>query len=549
MASASSAHNGEKTKNNVRRTMTVAGDGVTEQTLSQQQEIITQQHQDRQLLSPEEAVPLLASRSFEYCLDEDLTPEECKAYIESEIGAAGEHEVGANVPVKIHSPRSPKVFKDTYWMMEVPVDLYGMMACDLNDGHANYPFLWVAESSERQVEDVDCRGSRAGECCMAIRSQGQNDQTNGYDVNGNCLACFVHQEPLVPVWNPESGETEYQEYALGNIAFGQCEQVKLTAEQVSEQDELFIQRNMAAALQALDTLALGDPTCGEEFEDLLEVLYDAAARIHPLSELVGQLSCQFCYGNNDLEFDDPVFADLVSQIKALLQQQDDLPSSTEQSKSIIIYTSQEGDIVRVGHTGVGNGSETPTTAADEVNEETPTMAADEGVPTTEENGSETPTTAADEVNEEAPTMAADEGVPTTEENGSETPTTAADEVNEEAPTMAADEGVPTTEENGSETPTIAADEVNEEAPTMAADEGVPTIRGGGRGFAGRGQGVGKGRPAANVDVQTTRGFPAFGGRGVEKETPAANEKAADKDVVTPRGFGGRGFKGKGGSRY
>jgi hypothetical protein len=67
---------------------------------------------------------------------------------------------------------------------------------------------------------------------VAVRAYGQS-QLGGKDENGNCLSCFTHQEPLVPVVNTISGLMEYKDYVYNDP---NCEQMQLTETEVASAD-------------------------------------------------------------------------------------------------------------------------------------------------------------------------------------------------------------------------------------------------------------------------------------------------------------------------
>jgi hypothetical protein len=283
---------------------------------------------------------LLTTRCFTECIEQNMTPDECAAYIESVIGEAGGHEVGP-VTVKIQVPRTPVVFGSSYWMVEVPVNVNGQFTCDRNMGETFYPFLWTAPGGDLAVANMLCQGLSAGECCMMIRTYGQAE-LGGKDTNGNCFACFAYQEPLVPVVNTISGLTEYRDYVYNDP---NCEQMQLTESEVASADA-DTQMTIDAALTSLSVFA-DAPSC-VVFAALLEGLYNAATVITPLSPAIGELACSYCYGPNDLDVmalgpADPLIAYLMTLLST------PAPSSAE--NCVIIYTNDSGDIVDIPKLG------------------------------------------------------------------------------------------------------------------------------------------------------------------------------------------------------
>jgi len=290
-------------------------------------------------------------RSFEYCVEEEMTPEECQMAIQKQLAEQGEHEVGEDIVVKIHTPRTSIDFEESYWMAEVPVDVYGRVACDRNRGTISYPFLWEEEGGNFPVPEIDCYGIGGGECCMKVLAT-VKQRGDGYDAKGHCLTCFVHQEPLVPVrdYTLANNPTVFEDLTSYPDNSGDCVKVRLGSDEVLAQDEIKAEWR-ANALFLLETFE-GNPTCeGNEFEDLVLALYDAAILVAPLSQKIGELACQFCYGTQDLEFSDPIFVSLLAQLKNDLVTIDP-PSSTD--KCVTIYTNPDRSrVVRVPTLGGG----------------------------------------------------------------------------------------------------------------------------------------------------------------------------------------------------
>jgi hypothetical protein len=288
---------------------------------------------------------LLTTRIFTHCRLQGYSPEECQAYITQQIEDAGGHELG-DVMIEIHVPRNPDVMADTYWMVEVPVNIHGKFACDRNGGQIEYPFEWATPSDsdgDLNVKNVDCQGLSAGECCLAIRKYGQEAISNGglggYDVNGHCLACFAHQEFLIPVRNDASEVTDYLDHAL---EASECVKDQLTSTEVVAADAITDDK-IGNAIAALAEFADPHfpPSCSD-FELLLKTLYDAAVLASPLSMNIGELACNYCYGENDREVTElgPTHP-LIEQLLILLNSE--VRSSI--MPCVIIYTNENGEIV------------------------------------------------------------------------------------------------------------------------------------------------------------------------------------------------------------
>jgi hypothetical protein len=58
---------------------------------------------------------------------------------------------------------------------------------------------------------------------------GKTITPSGYDDNGQCFACFAHQEALIPIVNESSGDTDYLDNSYNAL---NCAQERLAGEEV-----------------------------------------------------------------------------------------------------------------------------------------------------------------------------------------------------------------------------------------------------------------------------------------------------------------------------
>jgi hypothetical protein len=296
----------------------------------------------------DERIEKLATRCFTYCIEDNYTPEECQLYIQMEIEAAGGHEVG-DVTIKIQVPRKPEDMAKTYWMVEVPVNIHGKFSCDRNEGHTDYPFKWKTPSNgDLDVDNLNCQGKSAGECCLALREHGQTE-LGGYDENGYCLACFAHQELLTPIRDDVNDVTDYRDHVWDG---SECVKAQLTITEVSTADGI-TEGKIEDALAALEAFSEA-PSC-LEFDLLLVKLYDAAVLTRDLSMNIGELACNYCYdgGNSDNVNELGPQHPLIKKLTRLLKR--NTPSSLE--NCVIIYTNEHGDIVDVPQLGGSRADE------------------------------------------------------------------------------------------------------------------------------------------------------------------------------------------------
>lgn len=281
----------------------------------------------------------LTTRCFTYCVEESLTPDQCVTYIEEQVAGAGGHEVGP-ITVKIQVPRTEASRAETYWTMEVPVNANGQMTCDRNEGNTAYPFLWENGGPGVDVPTVACQGLGAGQCCVKIRELGQ---LLGKDENNNCLACFVHQEPLIP--DIGAGITvEYGDYEWDGSS---CNALFFSPEQVGAADDATGVAVVAAAAVLRDFIA--NPDCGD-FSSLLTALYDAAVVIPALPQYIGRLACDFCYYDGS-QITTPTPASLVDMLAIILGQLDPSPEFDSIENCVIIYTNKNGQIAEIPKLG------------------------------------------------------------------------------------------------------------------------------------------------------------------------------------------------------
>lgn len=260
--------------------------------------------------------------------------------IETEIASAGGHELG-DVAIQVQTPRNDVELDRSYWLVEVPVNVYGEMTCDRNAGKTFYPFPWEKpDGSSQSVPDIDCVGEDVAECCAKIREFGKT--TLGKDKNGKCFACFAHREQLIPKSSTESFEYSYDPAAA---AGEQCEKVTLNRDDVAAADDA-LREMFSQSKSSLRKLRADDVSC-DDVESALMDLYVVAPVVPPLSLLLSELSCRYCYDSSTLERDGG-FIKVVNRIGALL---DPVPRFDASQKTIVIYSDAAGKIV--GHPQIG----------------------------------------------------------------------------------------------------------------------------------------------------------------------------------------------------
>jgi hypothetical protein len=295
--------------------------------------------------------------SYPECAANNMTGEQCVAYLEEEIG--NDHEVGP-VDYKIAAPRDPLVLTDTYWMVGIESNTYGKVACRNNGAQTSYPFLWsLSEEHDTPVPSLDCSHMTVGECCLDIRRQAQ---FIGKDLHDSCLACHVRQAPLEPIFDKPG--VHYQDSGLYDPLDedSECYPGYVHEGALAIIKEQLRQRLATASLQLHNFMAF--PTCDNDtFETLLQSLYDAARVVEAGSDykfqtLLGRLSCEWCFedaasnnknSNSSLEQDLELLtvlgdlADYVKQAAKLAARDDTMIALAE--RTLTVYTDSKGNVV------------------------------------------------------------------------------------------------------------------------------------------------------------------------------------------------------------
>jgi hypothetical protein len=295
--------------------------------------------------------------SYPECAANNMTGEQCVAYLGEEIG--NDHEVGP-VDYKIVAPRDASVLTDTYWMVGIESNSYGKVACRNNGAQTSYPFLWsLSEENDFPVPSLDCSHMTVGECCLDIRRQAQ---LIGKDLNDSCLACHVRQAPLEPIFDKPG--VHFQDSGLYDPLDedNECYPGYVHKGALAIIKQRLRQRLATAYLQLHNFMAF--PTCDNDtMETLLQSLYDAARVVEEGSDykfqaLLGRLSCEWCFedsafnnknSNSSLEQDLELMtvlgdlADYLSQAAKLAAKDDTMIALAE--RTLTVYTDSKGTVV------------------------------------------------------------------------------------------------------------------------------------------------------------------------------------------------------------
>jgi len=282
--------------------------------------------------------------SFSICVE--LTPDQCIDIIEDRI-IHGKHEV-TDIRVKVQPPRT-----NGKGLMEVPVNLKGEVACDINQGFIQYNFPWhVAGLSEPiQLDGVDCVGNTAAQCCEKIHFYGL---VVGPDVEGNFLECLVYQESIIPQSNKDSKEISYQDYFYNE---GRCEAHSFTREQVDQIDRETSKRIHQLVEDIEDIVESYEVPCSE-LQKLRDSLYNDARSLPIVQQFVGTLfandSC-FALGEFGQEDALPLTNQYIKDLRMMKQHLTLSAVPHSARNTIVIHTDKNGKICKVPRLGGARG--------------------------------------------------------------------------------------------------------------------------------------------------------------------------------------------------
>ena len=165
-----------------------------------------------------------------------MTGAECEAHILSTVGGDLANHPIPDLNIKYHNQRSPEEYSETYYMYGVPTNLKGEVDCNLNEGHIIYPWEWIGiDRNGYEIPKIPCAGLDAIACCTAVEKMMKDQGIPLTDLSGNCFSCWVHQEPLIPRLDPDSGDVVYLDYIYNNIS-KTCDEVIYTKQEVQEED-------------------------------------------------------------------------------------------------------------------------------------------------------------------------------------------------------------------------------------------------------------------------------------------------------------------------
>jgi hypothetical protein len=146
---------------------------------------------------------------FQQCVSQQMTAASCERYIHRILGPDLSQHVVSNLKVVVSPPRPPSVRVNSYFMVNIPTNVQGQMKCDMFRGEVKYRDIWSTARGDFAIAPVNCVGLIASACCDKFHATLATNNIPTTDVQGNCLTCWTHQEPLEPVIT-ETGKLVYK---------------------------------------------------------------------------------------------------------------------------------------------------------------------------------------------------------------------------------------------------------------------------------------------------------------------------------------------------
>ena len=432
----------------------------------------------------QETQAAITTRCWTECVKLALTADECTALIKEELGANLElHEI-PNLQITVHTPRDSFWFGLTYFQVGIPTDLFGNVACEKSV--LRYDFDWEVIRPDGSTDvitipDFDCIGKTATNCCTDYKAFLTDLDIPLVDSQGNCLSCWVHQEPLEPIIATDgSGNVLYVDHQY-DPSTKECKAVSIPEDMVIDIDASTTASLNDDIVEMESMLEQDFATCASLIH-LQERLMIHARGVNTAMNFVASLLCGFCEGRNGSYGPIPdalrtKFVFVVRQIrKAVIK---------SNVNYIIIYTDADGNVIeppKVGGSRAGIDWNLDDPDCDE------NTGGDTGTPPSNGGDTGTPPTTGGETGT-SPTTGGDTGTPPTTGGDTGTPPTTGGDTGT-PPTTGGDTGSPPTTGGDTGTP-----------PTTGGDTGTPPTTGGDT----TGGGGGDVPPGFSYDERSTGG--------------------------------------------
>jgi hypothetical protein len=278
-------------------------------------------------------------RCFTECTSRKYTADECLVYLEEVLGPDYSNHVIQDLEVRVHQPRDADVLNDSYYQVGIPVNMYGEMKCDLNDGRVVYPFVWKTAAGNFALPTTDCKGLMAGSCCDLLKNEMATAGIPLVDIYDNRVSCWVHQEPLEPIISETTGQPAYISYRMNDS--DDCEEFEVSVGQVQSNDAITISQLESNIITMDGIVGAGgtDQTCNSLLDLQDEMLGNA--RGQPLAM---QFISSFLNGMCDEASStvDPVA--LVTELEQIIEFLEKQPIKSDVN-TIVIYTDANGNVL------------------------------------------------------------------------------------------------------------------------------------------------------------------------------------------------------------
>lgn len=297
-------------------------------------------------------------RCFYECVAQKMTIEECVYYIKTTIGQELESHEIKDLKIIINQPRNQYWLDRTFWMVGIPVNMYGEVDCCLNDGLITYPWEWTVGGQPFYLPDVNCQGLLADDCCEKMMMEYAEEGIPLQDDNGNCLSCWVHQEPLEPVLKTPGdfhGDVDYLEHSWDPDA-GECVVTKHPVEDVNTEDQA-VKTELGLLLTDLDDLI--DTSLGVTFScsDLIDLWHDlllyGRSSPHAMLEIPSLPCGTGCFEEESFILEN----DMVEAAKYIRLKLEKLKNELDSAQNrIIVYANGNGNVIeppKIGGSRVG----------------------------------------------------------------------------------------------------------------------------------------------------------------------------------------------------
>jgi hypothetical protein len=287
-------------------------------------------------------------RCFYECVNQGMTSEECVQYIKEVLGENLDgHEI-PNLQIKISPPRTPKSISETYWMIGIPTNIYGEVDCDIHNGDIVYPWDWeIAEGNFVTIPPVSCIGLNANACCDKVLKEVSEAGIPLVDKNGNCLSCWVHQEPLEPVISAGTNSLAYLEHASPDGVT--CAVSELDPPTVQSVDD-GVETQVVKVREGIDKILNQNPVnCGDFIQLHRDLLLYGRAFPAAMSKISGLL-CGICDNPSDIYVLTPEMMWTLNWIKVKLTGE-----INSDENCIIIYTDHQDLVMEPPKIGGSRG--------------------------------------------------------------------------------------------------------------------------------------------------------------------------------------------------